>query len=150
LPSYVASQTHYNLLHRLEYEGELSALCTEHGLSGIAYFALAQGFLTGKYLQPGDADSKRQEYVADYLSSHGNPAQADEIVQAVAKVAADQQVSVAAVAIAWLLAQPTVTAAIASARTPTQLADQFASQRVIIGPAELELLGNASAPVERR
>jgi aryl-alcohol dehydrogenase-like predicted oxidoreductase len=116
---YVALQAHYNLVHRDEYEAELAQLCRREGLSCIAYSALADGFLTGKY-RPGHdlPESERAEDAAAYMNDDGFATLA-----ALDLVAARHGAPVAAVALAWLCAQPTVAAALASARTPEQLAD---------------------------
>jgi aryl-alcohol dehydrogenase (NADP+) len=119
LSSYVALQAHYNLVHRDEYEHDPASLCRREGLSCIAYSALADGFLTGKYRRGRDlSDSERVEDAAAYLNDNGLAT-----LDALDLVAARHDVPLAAVALAWLFAQPTVAAAIASARTPEQLAD---------------------------
>jgi aryl-alcohol dehydrogenase-like predicted oxidoreductase len=118
LSSYVGLQAHYNLVHRDEYEQDLAPLCEREGLSCIAYSALADGFLTGKY-RPGQdlPDSERAEDAAAYLNDNGLT-----ILNALDSVAATHGAPVSAVALAWLTARPTVAAALASARTPEQLA----------------------------
>jgi aryl-alcohol dehydrogenase-like predicted oxidoreductase len=119
LSSYVALQAHYNLVHRDEYDQDLASLCQREGLSCIAYSALADGFLTGKYRRGRDLpDSERVEDAAAYLNDDGLAT-----LDALDLVAARHDAPIAAIALAWLFAQPTIAAAIASARTPEQLAD---------------------------
>ena len=118
LARYVALQPHYNLVHRNEYEGPLSDVCAREGLACLPYFALAKGFLTGKYRPGVTVESVRAEGARAYLDDRGR-----RILSVLDEVAAAHDVSVAAVSLAWLLAQPTVAAPIASARTVTQLAE---------------------------
>jgi aryl-alcohol dehydrogenase-like predicted oxidoreductase len=138
---YVASQTHYNLVHREEYEGDLESLCAREGLSCLAYSALADGFLTGKY-RPGRElpRSERAEDAAPYLDDRGAA-----VLAALDTVAARHGVPPSAAALAWLTAQPTVAAAVASARTIEQLDELLASVTVELSADDLELLGSASA-----
>ena len=145
LASFVALQVHYNLVHRDEYEGDLAALCHREGLSCIAYSALADGFLTGKY-RPGRSlpASERAEDAAAYLTGSGLAA-----LGALDAVARARNVPVAAVALAWLAAQPTVAAPLASARTPRQLRDLLQAPGLRLPPEELALLDASSAPVSR-
>ncbi|HYX86657.1 MAG TPA: aldo/keto reductase [Gaiellales bacterium] len=139
---YVALQAHYNLVHRAEYEGDLAALCEAESISCIAYSALADGFLTGKY-RPGRElpASERAEDAAVYLTEHGT-----SVLTALDTVAAGRGVPVAAVALAWLIARPTVAAAVASARTPEQLADLAQAVHLHLSQDDLGVLEAASAP----
>src|SRR3954449_2959744 len=119
LARYVALQPHYNLVERAGYEDGLAAVVAEHGLSTVPYFGLARGFLTGKYRPGGPAvDSPRSGAAAKYLDN-GGAAQ----LEALDAVAAAHGTSLAAVALAWLAAQPHVAAPIASARSVEQLSD---------------------------
>jgi aryl-alcohol dehydrogenase (NADP+) len=140
-PRYVGVQTHYNLVHRDEYEAELAPLCARERLSGFAYSALADGFLTGKY-RPGRElpRSERAEDAAAYLDDRGRG-----VVEALDTVAARHGAPVAAVALAWLTAQPTVAAAVASARTVEQLQELLVSAALQLDDGDLRLLGAASA-----
>jgi len=118
LSAYVALQPRYNLLER-DYERELLPLCAEKGLACVPYFALAMGFLTGKYRPGGPpVDSPRAQHAAKYLQGRG-PA----VLVALDEVAAAHGTTVAAVALAWLRSRPTVVSPIASARSPEQLAE---------------------------
>jgi aryl-alcohol dehydrogenase-like predicted oxidoreductase len=143
--SFAALQVHYNLVHRDDYEGGLAALCQREGLSCIAYSALADGFLTGKY-RPGHAlpVSERAEDAAACLTESGLA-----VLAALDTVARAHSVPLAAVALAWLAAQPTVAAPLASARTPGQLRDLLQAPGLTLTADDLTLLNAASAPVSR-
>ncbi|WP_410637477.1 aldo/keto reductase [Amycolatopsis sp. lyj-346] len=115
-------QPHYNLVER-DYERDLAPLVEREGLATLPYFALAKGFLTGKYRtkdEPGD--SPRAARAVSYLDADG-----ERVLAALDRVAEAHGVSVATVSLAWLRQQPTVAAPIASARTPEQLTDLTAS-----------------------
>jgi aryl-alcohol dehydrogenase-like predicted oxidoreductase len=138
LTSYVALQNEYNLVSRFDYEADAAPALAETGLQGIPYFSLAAGFLTGKY-QPGvTVDSKRAEGASNYATEKGFKALA-----ALEAVAAARQVAPAVVALAWLRAQPTVAAPIASARTVEQL--KTIMTEIELDPAERMALDDASA-----
>ena len=141
LASYVALQAHYNLMER-DYERELAPLCAEHGVACVPYFGLAMGFLTGKYRPGGtDVDSPRAARVVEnYLNERGA-----RVLAALDEIAAARQVAVAAVALAWLAAQPTVLAPVASARTPAQLAEALQFVDLRLGDEEIAQLSAASA-----
>jgi aryl-alcohol dehydrogenase (NADP+) len=142
MASYVALQPHYNLMERDQYEGELRGVCERHGLACVPYFALARGFLTGKYRAGGeDVSSPRAAGVrASYVNEHGFA-----VLAALDQVAASHATTVAAVALAWLLAQPTVVAPIASATSREQLAELLPSTELQLSAEELELLDSVSA-----
>jgi aryl-alcohol dehydrogenase-like predicted oxidoreductase len=142
MASYVALQPHYNLMERAEYERELAPVCEEHGLACLTYFSLAKGFLTGKYRREGaPVQSPRAESVAaSYLDERGFA-----VLEALDEVAAAQHTTVAAVALAWLLAQPTVVATVASVTSRDQLADLLPAVALELTPAQLERLDAASA-----
>jgi aryl-alcohol dehydrogenase-like predicted oxidoreductase len=141
MASYVALQPHYNMLER-EYEGELAAVCERHGLACVPYFGLARGFLTGKYRRGGEEiSSPRAAGVRDsYFNDRGFA-----VLDALDDVAASHHSTLAAVALAWLTAQPTVLAPIASATSVAQLSELLASLRLRLAPAEIELLNGAGA-----
>jgi aryl-alcohol dehydrogenase-like predicted oxidoreductase len=140
LPEYVAVQPHYNLVFRDEYEGALAELCVREGLSCVPYFGLASGFLTGKYRRGGpQVESQRAGGAKEYLDDRGVA-----VLAALDEVAANHGTPVAAVALAWLAAQPGVTAPIASARTPEQLADLLPLADLVLSEDELQRLTAAS------
>ncbi|GAA3557713.1 aldo/keto reductase [Amycolatopsis ultiminotia] len=138
LARFAALQPHYNLVER-GYEKDLGPLVAREGLATLPYFALAMGFLTGKYRskdEPGD--SPRAPRALAYLDERGA-----RVLAALDEVAAAHHASVAGVALAWLRVQPTVTAPIASARTPEQLTDLIASVSLDLTKAEIDALSAA-------
>lgn len=140
LAAYVALQPHYNLVVRDEYEGPLQDLCVAEGLACLPYFALAQGFLTGKYRPGGpEVQSHRAGSASQYLDERG-----ERVLAALDAIAASHRTSLAAVALAWLIAQPGVVAPIASARTVEQLRDLLAMATLSLQDAELAQLSDAS------
>lgn len=141
LARYVALQPHYNLVSRDTYEGPLQTLAAEHGLSGVPYFALAKGFLTGKYRPGTTVDSPRAAGAGAYLETPTGL----RVLTALDDVAESHGVAPATVALAWLTAQPTVTAPIASARTLDQLPPLVAVADLTLTPEELNRLTEASA-----
>ncbi len=137
---FVALQPHYSLVEREGYERDLRPLVEREGLACLPYYALASGFLTGKY-RPGAAAvaSERAGTASRYLDDRGVA-----ILAALDAVAAAHETSVAAVSLAWLLAQPTVLAPIASARTPAQVAELLAMADLRLSDDELARLTGAS------
>lgn len=132
LPRYESLQPHYNLLERALFEDALEAVCVKEGLGVINYFPLAAGFLTGKYRSEADlAKSARGQGVKKYLTERGLG-----IVAALEEAAADLGAAPGQIAIAWLLARPSVTAPIASATNPQQL-DELLQAAQITLPAEI-------------
>jgi len=145
LAGYAALQPHYNLVSRDTYERELATIASEYGLGVLPYYGLAGGFLTGKY-RPGvsDVDSGRAGGMLDpgkYLRTEQGP----KVIAALDEIARAHQTEIATVALAWLAAQPTVTAPIASARNTTQLPALLAVAELKLTDAELAELGAASA-----
>jgi aryl-alcohol dehydrogenase-like predicted oxidoreductase len=139
LTSYVALQPHYNLMERAEYETSLAPLLASEGLACMPYYALAKGFLTGKYRPGMQVDSVRAEGAMAYLDDRGQ-----RVLAVLDEIAAGYDVPVAAVALAWLADQPTVTAPIASARTPEQLAELLPVLELRLTDDELRLLAHVS------
>lgn len=113
---YMAVQNHYNLLVRQEYEAEVAPVIKEESLSGIPYFGLARGFLTGKYRPGRTVESVRAGGVSDYENERGY-----STVERLDEIAKAHHTSIASVALSWLAAQPGVATPIASARTVEQL-----------------------------
>jgi len=140
LVSYIAVQPAYNLVQRDEYEGALQDVVVARGLAAIPYYGLAEGFLTGKY-RPGGrpVTSERAEDAAVYLDSRGL-----RVLDALDAIAAGRALPVAAVALAWVAAQPGVVASIASARTPEQVAALAPALMLRLGADELAALDQAS------
>jgi aryl-alcohol dehydrogenase-like predicted oxidoreductase len=138
---YVAIQPHYNLLERRGYEGELAGLCQRNGLACVPYFGLARGFLTGKYSRGGElpASPRAAGVVESYFNERGFA-----VLDALEEIAGERGVAVAAVALAWLGAQPTVLAPIASATSPGQLGELLPSVELGLTAGELGRLGSVS------
>ncbi len=135
---YVALQPEYNLVSRSEYEGELQELCVAERIACMPYYALASGFLTGKYRPGGpEVDSPRADSAVRHLDSGAR------VLAALDEVAAAHSTTIAAVALAWLRAQPGVAAPIASARSPEQLAELLPMAELELAPEELERLSAA-------
>jgi aryl-alcohol dehydrogenase-like predicted oxidoreductase len=141
LTHYVALQPHYNLVVRDEYEGPLADLCAREGVACLPYFALAKGFLTGKYRPGAAVQSARAEGARAYLDARGQ-----RVLAALDEITATHHTSVAAVSLAWLLTRPTVAAPIASARTTAQLDELLATADVKLTAAEAARLDEASRP----
>ena len=141
LARYVALQPHYSLVEREEYEGALADVCVRAGLACFPYWALARGFLTGKY-RPGGAgvDSPRATAASRYLDERGIA-----VLTALDEIATAHEQTVAAVALAWLRARPGVTAPIASARNVSQLAGILPATTLELGSDEVARLTAASA-----
>jgi aryl-alcohol dehydrogenase (NADP+) len=138
---FVGLQPHYNLVERDRYEGELLDLCASRGIGCLPYFGLARGFLTGKYRTDGPAvESARSAGALAYLDDRGIA-----VLDALDEVATAHGVSIAAIALAWLAAQPTVVAPIASARTPEQLTDLLPMADLQLTADQLARLAAASA-----
>ncbi|MDG5805554.1 aldo/keto reductase [Streptomyces ossamyceticus] len=140
LARYVALQPHYNLVSRDTYEGALQSVAADAGLSAVPYFALAKGFLTGKYRPGTTVDSPRAAGAGAYLDTP----RGTRVLAALDEIARSRNAEIATVALAWLTAQPTVTAPIASARTTTQLPPLLAVADLTLTPEELKTLTEAS------
>ncbi|MET0250081.1 MAG: aldo/keto reductase [Sphingobium sp.] len=124
--AYATLQPLYNLFDRDDFEAELQPLCAERGVAVIPFFSLASGFLTGKYRSRDDMElSKRGAIVEKYLTDAGI-----DLLSVMDGIAVKHQASNAQIAIAWLLAQPTIAAPIASATGVAQL-DQLAGALTI-------------------
>ncbi len=139
LARYVAIQPQYNLVERADFERDLLPLAQAENLATIPYYALAKGFLTGKYRPGNEVDSPRAQGAATYLDDRGL-----RVLAALDAVAATHNVAVATISLAWLAAQPTVAAPIASARNTAQLADLLAVGAVRLSADELDQLTAAS------
>jgi aryl-alcohol dehydrogenase-like predicted oxidoreductase len=141
-PPPVALQPHYNLLARQPYESELAPVAARHGLGVMPYFALASGFLTGKYRQPQDLQGPvRGQMAGRYFSPRGLA-----VLEAMDAVASAHGAQLASVSIAWLLARPGVVAPIASATSPAQLEALTAAVTLQLTDDEVAALDKASAP----
>ncbi len=137
--AYVALQPHYNLLARDGYEGGLADVAARHGLAAMPYAALAAGFLTGKYRPDAPVSSARSQRAGQHLATERGRL----VLAALDEVAGARGVEPSTVAVAWLAAQPTVVAPIASARTPEQLPPLLAAAGLALTQAELAVLNAA-------
>ncbi|WP_406729204.1 aldo/keto reductase [Streptomyces sp. GD-15H] len=141
LARYVALQPHYNLVSRDTYEGELQNLAERAGLAAVPYYALASGFLTGKYRPGTTVDSARAQGAAKHLDTE----RGQKVLAALDEVARAHDAEVATVALAWLAAQPTVAAPSASARTVQQLPALLGGAELRLTEEEIGRLTQASA-----
>ncbi len=141
LASYVSLQPEYNLYDRAEFEKELELLCVERNIGVISYYSLASGFLTGKYRTDADLDqSVRGGGIAKYLNPRGFA-----ILAALDDIAAGRDVTPAAVALAWLMQRPAITAPIASATSVEQLEALAEAAALTLTDEEVSRLDSASA-----
>ncbi len=137
LPRYESLQPHYNLVERALFEPELEPVVTRHGLGVIPYWSLASGFLTGKYRSEADlGKSPRGGSVGKYLDPRGLA-----VLGALDSGAARLRAKPGQVALAWLIARPSITAPIASATSLEQLAE-------LVGAANLKLDAEAIAELD--
>ena len=141
LPRYECLQPLYNLYDRATFEDALQPLCIRHGVGVINFYALAAGFLTGKYRGASDAakSARGTGTVAKYLNPRGL-----RILAALDAVAERSNAQPGEVAIAWLLTRPGVTAPIASASSLAQLDSLVAATRLVLDPADIAALDQAS------
>jgi aryl-alcohol dehydrogenase-like predicted oxidoreductase len=139
LPSYIAVQDLYNLVDRNKYEGEMETTVADLGITNIPFYGIARGFLTGKY-RPGitEVDSKRAAGAREYATDKNYA-----VLTAMDEIAKAHNAPLGAIALAWLRAQPTVSAPIASARTVPQLEEII--QIVQLTNEEVERLSKLSA-----
>jgi aryl-alcohol dehydrogenase-like predicted oxidoreductase len=143
LPVYQSLQPHYNLVERQNYESDLAPVVAEYGLGVIPYFSLASGFLTGKYRSEADLkDKARAGMVGKYLNDRGLA-----VVDALEQIARERRSMPGAVALAWLIARPGITAPIASATNEKHLAELIAATTLMLDRASIEKLDRASAPM---
>lgn len=141
LAAYATIQPHYNLYSRDTFEGGLQDLAVEKGLGVITYFSLESGFLTGKYKTVDQiAGTKREGMLKDKFDERGV-----RILAVLDAVAQKSEATSAQVALAWLLAQPGVTAPIVSATSTEQLADTLKAATLTLSDADLAELTEASA-----
>jgi aryl-alcohol dehydrogenase-like predicted oxidoreductase len=141
LPRYESLQPNYSLVERAGFEAELEPLCEKEGLGVINYFPLAAGFLSGKYRSAADAaNSSRARMVTKYLNDRGY-----KILGALDQVAKKYNATPARVSLAWLLANPAITAPIVSATKLEQLNDLMPAVELKLDAASIEILNQASA-----
>jgi len=142
LPRYQCLQPHYNLYERAGYEADLEPVVLREKIACIPYYSLASGFLSGKYRSPADfGKSPRGGGMQKYFDARGLA-----ILEALDEISADHKATPAQVALAWLIARPSVTAPIASATKPEQMQDLIAATRLVLPPEAIKALDAASAP----
>jgi aryl-alcohol dehydrogenase-like predicted oxidoreductase len=142
LAEYTSLQPHYNLVERQQFESDLLPVVQKYQLGVIPYFSLAAGFLTGKYRRDGEAQSARAGLVKKYFNDHGYA-----VVDALDEVAKQHNATPSQVALAWLLAQPGITAPIASATSLKHLDDLIAAANLTLNPTDLQHLNQASTAI---
>jgi aryl-alcohol dehydrogenase-like predicted oxidoreductase len=141
LQPYVSLQPLYNLYDRQKFENEYLKLVTDEGLGVIPYYALASGFLSGKYRSEADlGKSPRGQGIKKYLDERGL-----RILTAMDKIAADQQASLSEIAIAWLLHKSYITSPIASATNEKQLKELLKGTALKLSAEQMQQLDEASA-----
>lgn len=133
---FTVMEPHYHLLKRDEYEGALQQLALAENIGVVPYYGLASGYLTGKYRRPEDFTGTRGGAAKKWMEGNG-PA----MLAVMDGIAAETGASLAAIALAWLKAQPGITAPIASASRPEQVADLIASATLTLSAEQLARLG---------
>jgi aryl-alcohol dehydrogenase-like predicted oxidoreductase len=140
LPRYESLQPLYNLVERADYEEALEKVCVEHGLGVINFYALASGFLTGKYRSPADfGKSPRGGGAKKYLNAHGLA-----VLGALDAVAETIGATPGQVALAWEMARPSITAPIASATSVAQLDELVAAARLVLDAPSIAMIDRVS------
>jgi aryl-alcohol dehydrogenase-like predicted oxidoreductase len=144
LPRYDTFQPWYNLYDRKDYEEGTERVCEARGLGVITFFGLASGFLTGKYRSEADLEGRPRAYrVTNYVNPRGF-----RILAAVDAVCAELGATPAQVALAWVMARPSVTAPIASATNVAQLDEIMGAARLVLGQEQMARLDEASAAAD--
>ncbi len=136
---YAALQPHYNLLERTKFETQYAPIVEKYNLSVFPYWSLAAGFLTGKYRKEEDFNTARGEGIKKYFNEKGLG-----ILDALDKVAAKHNSQPATIALAWLLANPLITAPIVSATSDRQLQTIFDAPKIKLDSSDIDLLNQAS------
>ena len=145
-PRYESLQPNYNLYNRAEFETTLEPLALKEKLGVIPYYSLAAGFLTGKYRSESDlSKSPRGQGVKKYLNDRGF-----RILQALDTVSDQHKATPARVALAWMMARPSITAPIASATSVEQLNELAKATQLELSHADIEQLNQASAYEEQK
>ena len=140
LPRYETLQPQYNLHDRAEFEAELLPVAKEYGIGVIPFFALARGFLSGKYRSPADIVGRPRE---SGLKKYFEGDRGMRVLAALDQVAAARSTTPTQVAIAWVMSRPGITAPIASATSVAQLDELIDATRLALTPAEIAVLDAA-------
>ena len=139
-PRYVALQPHYNLVERKTFENDYAPLVEKYGLSAFPYWSLAAGFLTGKYRTEADFEkTTRGGGIKKYFDDKGKA-----VLSALDKISEKHNSQPATVALAWLLANPLITAPIVSATSERQLQTIFDAPNLNLDSEDLNILDQAS------
>ncbi len=142
LPRYQTLQPLYSLMERAEFEGPLEGLCLLENIGVISFYSLASGFLTGKYRSTADlAGRLRGPRVAKYLDDRGM-----RVLDTLDTIARHHNAKPGQIALAWLIARPSMSAPIVSATNPEQLAELVQAPLIELSQTEIALLGVASRP----
>ncbi len=140
MPAYQTLQPHYNLCDRAEFEGAARGVCEKHNIGVLSYFSLANGFLTGKYRTPEHLLNRAR---ADAVKTYMNP-RGMRILAALDEVGLELGKTPVQIALAWLMAQPTVAAPIASATSLAQLDELMAATQLRLPSEAVAMLNKAS------
>jgi aryl-alcohol dehydrogenase-like predicted oxidoreductase len=136
-----ALQPWYNLVERRKFEGELRDAALRHGLGVFTYYSLANGFLTGKYRSRDDLDkSPRGMRNIEYLEGRGA-----KVLELLDEISAETGAALATITLAWTMAQPAITAAITSATSMEQMAEQLAALELDLTGEQIARLNEASS-----
>jgi aryl-alcohol dehydrogenase-like predicted oxidoreductase len=138
--AFTTLEPEYNLLGRAGYEGSLQTLCVDQDIAVTPYFGLAAGYLTGKYRVAADIKGGRASWAKTHMEANG-----PKVLAAMDEVAAQTGATLAAIALAWLAAQPGVTAPIASATSVAQLDQLLAFTQLKLTADQIAALDAASA-----
>jgi aryl-alcohol dehydrogenase-like predicted oxidoreductase len=142
LPRYQSLQPQYNLVERAAFEGPLEDVCLAEKVGVIGYYSLASGFLTGKYRSRADTEGRaRGPGAAKYLNDYGLG-----VLKALDEVAARYEAKPGQIALAWLIARPSVTAPIASATSLEQLGELVEAAEIDLDAESIQKLDEASRP----
>jgi len=142
LSRYIALQTHYSLVNRKDYESALADVCVREDVSVLPFFALASGFLSGKYRPGKDVESARASRVKELVGEKGF-----RVLEPLDEIAAAHRTTVSAVALAWTAAQKGIGVVLASARTRAQLDDLLPCVDLVLTDAEIARLTETSAGI---
>ena len=141
LPRFHVLQPEYNLVSRHKFEGELQDYCVTENIGAVPYYGLASGFLTGKYRSADDlGKSVRGGRMQELLDGKGKA-----VLAALDQVAAETGATLAQIALAWLAAQPGITAPIASATSVAQLEELLPAMTLALEEDQLARLSDAGA-----
>jgi len=136
---YQALQNQYNLLERRDYEGAMQDFCVAHGIGMTPYFGLAAGYLTGKYRTVADLQGPRGHGAKAYLEGNG-----PRVLAALDATAEETGATPAQIALAWIAAQPGITAPIASATSVKQVEELLGAMDLKLSADQLQRLDEAS------